>query len=437
MKLLWKKQSMLLVLVMAVFLFAGTGIRASAEEVNSLEMQMPGQTAVTKQSAETENKEIQPEKSELTIEEQDRLMREAREKERLEEEEEKRLEAEGEPLSDYQQMQINLIMSKLNELLQTDEQNPWYYCIMDLDRNGRMEFVAATQHPADRSTSLKVWEVNADTTGFTECVIEKEADESFPDIISDAADTYHEYYVDRWNYLFYDNVVLSPAELYTVRCSVTMREGVIGYKAYAVEHSELVDSYRYVSHSDMDGNPISAAQYNAAGAKEFNEAERTTTHFDWFTASEATTAYRLESSFKVFAGMKPAPGRPPINPPAVMQHDELAPVWGNAGETDAVYMVITKNPTSEKKKVGESLSFVTSANVYDSCYWTFVDPNGNEFDLDYFAAHYVNSYIDGYYEPTLIIRNLDEYMDGWGAYCTYSFKGQTAETSTAWMTVKK
>ena len=31
----------------------------------------------------------------------------------------------------------------------------------------------------------------------------------------------------------------------------------------------------------------------------------------------------------------------------------------------------------------------------------------------------------------------DEYMDGWGAYCTYSFKGQTAVTSTAWMTVKK
>ena len=99
-------------------------------------------------------------------------------------------------------------------------------------------------------------------------------------------------------------------------------------------------------------------------------------------------------------------------------------------------MVITKNPTGEKKKVGQNISFVTSANVYDSCYWTFVDPNGNEFDLDYFAAHYVNSEIDGYYEPTLTIYNLDPYMDGWGAYCTYDFKGQTAVTSTAWMTVK-
>ena len=435
MKSLWK-QSVLLVLTMAVFLFGGAGICASAEKVKGHEM--TEQAAEQEQSDETKKTEEQTEDSEKTLEEQEREIREQREKEKQKEEEEKRLEEEGEPLSDYQQSQINLILSKMDGLLQTDEQNTWYYCIMDLDHNGRMEFVAATQHPADRSTSLKVWEVNAETTDMTECVIEIEADESFPDIITNAADTYYDRDKDHWYYLFYDNVVLSPAELYTVRCSVTMREGVIGYKAYAIEHSELVDAYRYVSHMDPDGNPISADQYNAAGAIEFNEAERTTTNFDWFTAAEAKTSYRLESSFKVFADMKPAKDRPPINPPAVMQHDDLAPVWGNAGETDAVYMVITKNPTSEKnKKVGESLSFVSSANVYDSCYWTFVDPNGNEFDLDYFAAHHVNSYIDGYYEPTLTIRNLDEYMDGWGAYCTYSFKGQTAVTSTAWITIKK
>ena len=410
MKSVWKKRRMLFGLALAVFLLAGTGIFASAEE--------------------------QAEKPEKTLEEQEREIREERERKRQKEEEEKRLEEEGEPLSDYQQMQINLILSKMDGLLQTDEQNTWYYSIMDLDHNGRMEFVAATQHPADRSTSLKVWEVNADTTGLTECAIEKETDESFPDIITNAADTYYDYNMDRWHYLFYDNVVLSPAEVYTVRCSVIMRDRVIGYRAYAIEHSELVDSYRYVSHSDMDGNPISANQYNAAGAKEFNEVVRSTTHFEWLTAAEVQSSYRLESSFKVFADMKRAPGTSPIVPPPVMQHDELEPLLGTEGESDAVYMVITKNPVSEKKKVGESLSFVTSANVYDSCYWTFVDPNGNEFDLDYFAAHFVQSDVDGYYEPTLTIRNLDPYMNEWGAYCTYSFKGQTAETSTAWMTVK-
>ena len=346
-------------------------------------------------------------------------------------------EEEEEPeLSDYQQMQIMLIESKLDELLQEDEGNTWYYCVMDLDRNGRMEFYAADQHPMDRSTNLKVWEVNSDTSGLTECVIEIQPDESFPDIISNSADTYYDYNKDRWAYLFYDNVVLSPVEVYTVRCAVSMRNGVIGYEAYAVEHTELVDSYRYVSHTDTDGNPISADQYNAAGTSAFDEAERSTTNFDWFTEGEARTPDRLSNSYKVFANMRPAPARSPIIPPPVMQHDELAPIQGSEGETDAVYMMITKNPTSEKKKAGQSLSFVTSANVYDSAYWTFVSPQGDEYDLDYFAAHFVNAYIDGYYEPTLTIRNLDPYMDGWGAYCTYSFKGQTAVTSTAWMTVR-
>ena len=379
MKFLWNKSSLLLALLVAIFLSFGTGSYAFGED---------------------EEEEEEPE------------------------------------LSVYQQMQIKLFESKLDELLQTDDQNTWYYCMMDLDHNGRMEFFAADQHPVDRSTNLKAWEVNPDTTGLTECVVEIQPDESFPDIISNSADTYYDYNIDRWSYLFYDNVVLSPAEVYTVRCSVSMRNGAIGYEAYAVEHTELADSYRYVSHMDTDGNPISADQYNAAGMSTFNEAERSTTYFDWFSAGEAGTPDRLSNSYKVFANMRLAPVRSPIVPPPVMQHDELAPLQGTAGETDAVYMMITKNPTSEKKKVGQSLSFVTSANVYDSAYWTFVSPQGDEYDLDYFAAHFVNSYIDGYYEPTLTIQNLDPYMDGWGAYCTYSFKGQTAETSTAWMTIK-
>ena len=379
MKFLWNKSSLLFVLLMAIFLSLGAGSYAFGED---------------------EEEEEEPE------------------------------------LSDYQQMQIKLIESKLDELLQTDDQNTWYYCVMDLDRNGRMEFFAADQHPVDRSTNLKVWEVNADTTGLTECVVEIQPDESFPDIISNSANTFYDYNKDRWSYLFYDNVVLSPVEVYTVRCSVSMRNGVIGYEAYAVEHTELIDSYRYVSHMDTDGNPISADQYNAAEASTFNEAERSTTNFDWFSAGEARKPDRLSNSYKVFANMRPAPASSPIVPPPVMQHDELAPLQGTAGETDAVYMMITKNPTSEKKKPGQSLSFVSSANVYDSAYWTFVSPQGDEYDLDYFAAHFVNSYIDGYYEPTLTIQNLDPYMDGWGAYCTYSFKGQTAVTSTAWMTVR-
>ena len=76
MKFLWNKSSLLFVLLMAIFLSLGAGGYAFGED---------------------EEEEEEPE------------------------------------LSDYQQMQIKLIESKLDELLQTDDQNTWYYCMMDLD----------------------------------------------------------------------------------------------------------------------------------------------------------------------------------------------------------------------------------------------------------------------------------------------------------------
>ena len=329
--------------------------------------------------------------------------------------------------------QISLIFAQRNTLLQDDGNFPWYYSVMDFDHDGKLEFFAAAQHPTDRSTNLKVWEVNADMSGMTDCIITKDPEESFPDIITDTADTYHDTQTDTWSYMFYDNVVVSPANVYTVKCSVSMRDGMIGYQPYAVEHSELVNSMRYVTHMNSNGLPISAAQYNAAGTDSFVGAKRSTTNFDWFKAEELKDESRLADSFAVFAGTKAAPETSPIAAPPILQHDELAPVQGQAGDVGATYMIIIKNPTSEKKKTGQSLSFVAGANVYDSAVWTFVSPDGGEYDIEFFQAHFVYSDIGGAYGPTLTISNLDSYMDGWGAYCTFYFKGQTARTSTAWI----
>lgn len=332
--------------------------------------------------------------------------------------------------------QINLIYSKLDELIQQDSQNTWYYSVMDFDHDSNLEFFAATQHPEDRSTNLKVWEVYPDRSGLIECEISKDPEESFPDIITNAADTFHVLDMDNWYYMFYDNVVISPADVYTVKCSVCMSNGIIGYTSYATEHSELSNAYRYVSHMDSNGNEISEKQYNNSGNNAFDEAERSSTNFDWFTEDELMDPLRLLDSYAVFVGEKAAPAYAPISEPVIFLHDDLQPVWGTEGETDAVYMIITKNPTSEKRREGENLSFVSNANVYDSAYWTFVAPDGGEYDLDYFQAHFVYSLIDGAFGPTLTIYGVDQYMDGWGAYCTYDFKGQTACTSTAWIHVK-
>ena len=343
---------------------------------------------------------------------------------------------EDDDLSESIVTQLDVIHSHLSEMLQTnDSQKTWFYSVMDFDHNGKLEFFAATQHPADRSTNLMVWEMNANDTGLTECVIEKQPDESFPDILSNAADSYYDGWKDRWSYVFYDNIIVSPAEMYTISCSVSLRSGIISYQAYAVEHSELVEGYRYVSHTDTDGNEITSGRFSAMATNAFADAERSSTSFDWFRAENATLE-RLTDSYKVFAGLKDPTGESPADEPAIMQHEVLLPVQGTAGETDAVYMFITKNPVSEKRYSGEGLKFTANANVYDSAYWTFISPDGGEYDLSYFSAHFVYSFIDGAYSSTLVINNLDVYMDGWGAYCTFDFKGQTARTGTAWITIR-
>lgn len=53
--------------------------------------------------------------------------------------------------------QISLISSQMSTLKQNDTAKNWYYAVTDLDHNGRLEFIAAAQHPADRSTNMKVW----------------------------------------------------------------------------------------------------------------------------------------------------------------------------------------------------------------------------------------------------------------------------------------
>ena len=111
--------------------------------------------------------------------------------------------------------QLNFLYSQLGTLKQNDGQNPWYYTVTDLDHNGSLEFIAASQHPQDRSTNLKVWEVGADRQSLVECTLSKDPDESFPDILTDVADSFHDTASGTWNYLFYDNVVLSPTEVYT------------------------------------------------------------------------------------------------------------------------------------------------------------------------------------------------------------------------------
>ena len=349
--------------------------------------------------------------------------------------------------------QLALIQSQIGKLKQKDAKNTWYYTVTDLDHDGCLEFVAASQHPEDRSTNLKVWEVSQDGQALTACKLDKDEDESFPDILTDCTDTYYDPASGTWSYLLYDNIVLSDTEVYTIKTSVSLKDGVVGYNAYAVEHIVVDGANWSVTHTDATGIAISPEEYNAAGVNAFANAARSSTSFEWLTGEDAGDLAHLTDSYAVFMGRKAPTEVFPVQKPAALQAVSetpaptapaatAAPVVPAAPvmpapqqDTAPVYLTITKNPTNESKKTGGTALFVACANVYDSLEWRLVSPDGGEYSARQVAYMWADAPISGYYSTTLSIGNVAPDMNGWGAYCIFNYRGQTARTSTAYISV--
>ena len=356
--------------------------------------------------------------------------------------------AEGAEATDTN-LQIGLISSQAGELKQADSQNIWYYTVTDLDHDGNLEFVAASQHPMDRSTNLKVWEVGADRKTLTECSLDKDPDESFPDILTDSADTYHNPQTDTWYYLLYDNVIISSTEVYTIKTAVSLKDGVISYEPFAIEHTIVEGTLRSVTHTDANGIDISPAQYNAAGAEAFADLNRSSTSFEWLIGADLEDSTRLSGCYAVFTGDKAPTERLPFPMPTALETPETTPAPAPtpvpaqtpvpvqpAPAPAPIWLTITKNPTNENKKTGGTAYFVACANIFDSLTWTFVSPDGGEFSPQSFVAG-TKASIGGEYGTTLSVSNVESWMNGWGAYCTFYYQGQTARTSTGYISFTK
>ncbi|MBP5168313.1 MAG: hypothetical protein ILP14_03830 [Oscillospiraceae bacterium] len=342
---------------------------------------------------------------------------------------------------------IHTIYATKDSFKQAGTSAAWRYAVTDLDHNGQLELIAAALHPVDRSNNLKVWELSADNSSFTECTTVVPEGESFPDIISNSADTYYDAESDTWYYLFLDHIMLSDANVYDVNCSVKLKDNSISYEQHAISHTEVVNGAMSTSYMDNNGLSISPDAYNDAAVNAFAGAERSSTNFDWFRFEDASELTVLKDSYAVFSGEKEpdktTSPRPTVAPSvAVPIHTATpqataAPVPSSTPQPapKPTYLTITKNPTNENRKVGDTALFVANASTFDSLTWTLVAPNGGEYSVQNFRNVFSGSSVSGEYSTTLAIGSVRENMNGWGAYCTFYSNGQTARTSTAYIYV--
>ena len=327
--------------------------------------------------------------------------------------------------------QIKLIADKFSTLKQADTKNAtWYYAVADLDHNGQLEFIAASQ-AQDLSTSAKIWTVSKDAKSLTECKIDQSGGASFPDILTDMLDTYHVADTDTWYYMVTDAVMVSATNINTAETALKLKDGVVSYETYAIENTIIQNGYRAVTHLDKSGMPISAEQYNAAGANAFAGAERSSTALEWLTADKAKNADSLTESYDVFMGTREPTEVFPV--PKTDGKDAPVPVPVPAPvQPDQPWLYILKNPTNENRVTGESAIFIAGANAFDSLTWTFVSPDGGEYTPANFVAG-SGTYVNGEHSTTLTVSNLESWENGWGVYCTFYYRGQTARTTVAYM----
>ena len=334
--------------------------------------------------------------------------------------------------------QITFIASKFNELKQDDSEATWFYTVTDLDHNGLLELVA-TKTLANGSDKLKVWEVNLNGNEMRPCTLpEIPAPEGqSADAVKDSfAVNIHDDVVDT----FYDS---ANNIYYYVFVTVDGIDSVVnGDKVESVGAGSMVTTYAAVSLKDcaMNDGPLAicASTVNEGGQLQIkcrnNKAEditmdqfvnitdttfagmaRSNTAFDWFRADEAATLERFSNSYAVFDG------RRDINESTIK----------NNFMQNAAGVFVTRNPTLERRAIGETASFYAYANAYDEVVWSFVSADGKQ---TYNAAQFMQAYggaVSGEYTTDLKIAQVNQNMNGCSVYATFSYRGMLARTCHA------
>ena len=310
--------------------------------------------------------------------------------------------------------QIGVIFQNFSSCQQADTDGTWYYAVTDLDHNGHLELLAASVQETSLFPAVMAWELNADSSALQPCRLNLSEREVFPNILTDSAETRYDKEKDAWFYLVSDFYPVSADEAYVVKSAVVLKSGVLDYGSLAYEHVSGSDS----SFMDPDNNAITADVFNTIGDQVFNGKQKSSTNFEWFTASAASQLSAFTDSYAVFAGEK-APSQ----------------TFQSAVPYPAGFLAVTKNPTSESHVPGETALFVANANAYTSLQWVFVAPGGAEYSADEFAALFPSASVSGASGTTLSIGNVSADMSGWSIYCIFSNGSRAVWTNLAWLYV--
>ena len=310
--------------------------------------------------------------------------------------------------------QLKYIATSFNTLKQPESGNPWYYAVTDLDHNGRLELLAYSQQNAI-SGIAKGWEISPDGSGLAELKIPQ----GLPNLMTDSAETVYDRNTSTWYYIVHEYVRESDTVEYDVLNGFTLRGGTLENGTFAQRELRRENNQVTVTCYDRDKKTISEDAFFGYVNTAFAGMQHSVTAFDWFTAQEATSLARFADSCAVFNGDKTG----------------AISLRGNQTALTSGFLTITKNPTNENHRPGETALFIANAGNCTGAVWSFVSPAGAVCDAAKFRSTFPNAVVTGENSTTLSIANVSADMSGWAAFCTFTGNGQTVCSTMAYLYV--
>ncbi len=285
--------------------------------------------------------------------------------------------------------------------------SPWFYTFTDLDRNGRLEALAATTQGSGMFTYAHFYEVTPDCTGLDNCWhkdMEIEGPDDWPEIVLDTLDCYADSAAGLYWYPCENLLRDGFRHQHSAWYALCLKDGVADWELLASKDVEYDDSGENPSVVCLDaqGNAISEADYDSAVERRFAGLARSTLALSWTRVDEP-------------------------QPEALVSE----PVWTDEPAATSPTIVVTKHPSSEAITVGGKNWFIAHAQNADSLTWQLVDPDGAVYSLEEAMAAHPGLLLEALAQDTLAVSNVPLSLNGWGVRARFDSADGFAETESA------
>ena len=237
-----------------------------------------------------------------------------------------------------------------------------FYTVTDLDRNGRLELIAALKRGTDGSTVAKIAEMGTALDGADVLELPAGADNSLPALLTTEAKVLADAKTGEVHYLLEDTEMNGAAVAAVSTGSLTLKDGKLSFvKVSAVEYTEQ-RGLTIMNFTDGKGNQLSPDEYENAAANLYKGAEEGKVNFQWFTAEECTSADVLKASYAVFTGEQAADE----NAAAMLNTKVNASANANIAEGEVTF---ASNELVTIRTAEGECSFVIDNNTYVNTYF--------------------------------------------------------------------